>query len=835
LAELLAVPRAELAKQYDELVAQVQIREKAHRDGTLAFGLLPRLRLPLILPIWGEASYSAKANISLPPYLAEGSTDNQLALHLARFGDAEAAQRLANPSDAAVRKQIDELACTRNYPVEWTRYVALLLHTAEYRLAMGEDEGRVELTSLHRQLREVLDAKAAHGPLGAALLAQGHKVLALAAAAWREHAQPDLADKADADLKAWDECPAPDVALPLGASSAAVADLLRSQARRHVLASLSTARALDLLTLPVTAEGAQGVIACFDGSDKLAEVLVVYRPRIADYYLEPAHLVLPLEDHGIAVSDRAQAASVHRRLYVFGELACDVAIVPRGYVLGAFVRFSSSRSAPQPIHLARDFGVVNLDRSFSRDRARLVPEQLGDSVQTSRAPVLAEIVNPLAPLHPVEAILNRTAGQDLVESFALHYGGEENMPHLYQAALPLWSALGPGRIEAVDDKDGGHLALLWEDALTRYTVRLPHVSGRPFEFEARDRRGAEALVQRSVAAAEFDRNERKLRLERRKPLARIPRRLEVGWSTPPGYAQLGHTREQVLATLPRGQSIVKQNTPDLLNVLFTGEPPRTATRATRQAFIRFGPDQKVAEIRVRYVDGPAAMSTARWTQDLYTSFLKPCGAALEGPGYWLTIWSDVPPRKPSPILARWQDDITSLTFQRDGTGAEAILRDCPLAHETGVPLPRFAYLPRGPDSIVLGEARDDLHRRWKIDAPRTLADGGVVLPPPKGSRYDALLVWFENDKVARVVARHAPISAGGKPSSPAPTQLTEAWGRQIRALGWPSRQEAISDNVLQSLGWHDDQTRIRMFWQESDEGPPRIFTEWKGIATNLTP
>src|SRR5262249_41784804 len=82
LKELLARPRAELAKQFEEVAAQVQTREKAHRDGTLAFGLLTRLRLPLVLPVWTEARYSAKLQISLPPYVAEDSKDNHLARHL---------------------------------------------------------------------------------------------------------------------------------------------------------------------------------------------------------------------------------------------------------------------------------------------------------------------------------------------------------------------------------------------------------------------------------------------------------------------------------------------------------------------------------------------------------------------------------------------------------------------------------------------------------------------------------------------------------------------------------------------------------------------------------
>jgi hypothetical protein len=57
--------------------------------------------------------------------------------------------------------------------------------------------------------------------------------------------------------------------------------------------------------------------------------------------------------------------------------------------------------------------------------------------------------------------------------------------------------------------------------------------------------------------------------------------------------------------------------------------------------------------------------------------------------------------------------------------------------------------------------------------------------------------------------------------------ITEHWAREFRALGWPSRQD-VADSVLQGLGWSDDRTRIRMFWQESDEGP-RLFTEWKEI------
>jgi hypothetical protein len=338
------------------------------------------------------------------------------------------------------------------------------------------------------------------------------------------------------------------------------------------------------------------------------------------------------------------------------------------------------------------------------------------------------------------------------------------------------------------------------------------------------------LPARAAAAAEYDAAERKARLEGKKPLVRIPRRLEVGWSDPPLFVQLAMTREQVLATLARGKAVLKQERPDFVTALFTGEPPKTAARAPRQVFVRFGPDQRAAEIRVRYSAGPAAAGSGRWITDLLTGLVKSCGAALESPGSWTAAWSDQPARKPAPTLARWQDDVSLLTVQRDGTTVETILRDCPLDQPAGVPLPSFVYLPRGPEGVALGETRVELLDRLKIDKPRTLADGGVTIPPPRGGTYDALLVWFDNDRVARIVARHAPPAAASRPSPSASDQIMQAWARSMRLVGWPTRQDAGPDGALVSLGWQDDYTRVRCFAQESDDGPPRVFTEWKEIA-----
>ncbi len=69
--------------------------DRTDRDGKLLPNLLP----PITLPVMQECTYSAKLGISVPPYLKEGTYDADLALHLALFGDIEAALKVADPSD----------------------------------------------------------------------------------------------------------------------------------------------------------------------------------------------------------------------------------------------------------------------------------------------------------------------------------------------------------------------------------------------------------------------------------------------------------------------------------------------------------------------------------------------------------------------------------------------------------------------------------------------------------------------------------------------------------------------------------------------------------------
>src|SRR5207249_470400 len=139
----------------------IQLQERAHREGKVTCRLLPNLRLPLNLPVWREASYQTGADLTLPAYHAEAKKDSALALHLARYGDHEGALKLLEPGDTEGLKRIEGQRLERNYPLEWSRLAALVLHAAQLRLAEGESEGLIHLVNLHSQLLKTLDARAA--------------------------------------------------------------------------------------------------------------------------------------------------------------------------------------------------------------------------------------------------------------------------------------------------------------------------------------------------------------------------------------------------------------------------------------------------------------------------------------------------------------------------------------------------------------------------------------------------------------------------------------------------------------------------------------------------
>jgi hypothetical protein len=132
------------------------------------------------------------------------------------------------------------------------------------------------------------------------------------------------------------------------------------------------------------------------------------------------------------------------------------------------------------------------------------------------------------------------------------------------------------------------------------------------------------------------------------------------------------------------------------------------------------------------------------------------------------------------------------------------------------------FCTRGVPGCQLGDARSDAFRRLRVSGQPPVADGAEVLPLPESSPYDLLLVWSEDGRVTKLVARRR----GPLRPQDVGTALQEAWGRDIERLGMVRRQDGEPGQGDQAYGWHDDRTRVRTFAQKVD-GQLWLFTEWR--------
>jgi hypothetical protein len=830
LAEWLKLSRAEQAKLVEEWTATVgKLREQA-RSNIETVQLLPQLRPPIVSVVFAEAAFSPAAAFSLPPYLKEGQKDAAVALHLARFGDHEAALKLANPADKELFAKINTYRSERNYPNEWTRLASLALQNAELKLANGDADGAAELVLLHRELRSLLDAKSGSGALGAALLPRGLQALRLAAAAWRDPRwnKTALATDIDAALADWGATPdtMPGL-LRWGHDQSAVEQAASNGGEKGKTLVASTSgrvqRALDLLALPLPSEGADGVVAFFDDKENLTEVIVAYRPKLNELFPEPRHLALSLVEHGYKGDELATSPGLTRQSWTGGGLSYEVAVLTRGSVGGAMVRIGKEGASASSVSFARnprDFGAINLDRSFEQNRLNMAPDQSGASLEIKDTVKLAAIKQPATKFAPTGAILVRDPKADLLDILTLRWAADRNSNALSELALPLWAAYGPARLESAEDGTNGLFTLTWQNETTRLKLQLPFEDKTP-ELLVQDSRGTDALKARIDAATEFDRRERQQRLAAGKPRERLARFVQLP-ALGIDNLRLGMLREQVLAILPGTQSIRVQALSDGLKVLVLNEPPTTATYWPRQLFVRFGTDNRVAEIRVRYQEGPHA-SGPKEPGLLDALRAKPYGAPESLPPTWTGLWGDLPGRK-QPVFYRWLDDVTCLTYQHDSGGSEVVLRDCPSDKPEGVELPPLLFCRCGVEGCVLGDSQAEIHKRWHVSNPLLASNGAEVLAMPANSPYDVLLVWFDKDKVSRLIARHR----DPKPhkAQEVGAALQQAWGADLDQLGFIRRQDSTLGQVLQAYGFHDDRTRVRLFAQETQEGI-RLFTEWR--------
>jgi hypothetical protein len=744
-------------------------------------------------------------------------------VHVARHGDLEAARKLAGPNDKQVLKDIEALAYERQYPIEWTRLAALHLYEAQLRLATGDLDGATILISLHEELHQLLDPKAAKGPLGAVLLAPGRDALSKAATIWKKENRTELVAKADVAVADWGRAAGPSFAFPFGSPCAEIFGQPQTGQDVRAIAAAHILRAFDLFAMPFPAERADGVIAFFDESGKASDLLITYQSGLAEQYPEPGQLAQLLEDSGLEVQDRPKNANLRRRTYRFGDAAGDVSVVVRGGGAGALVHFSDSKEKRSAGILPRDFNGIHFERSFEQNRFLVAREQRGNKRLSLPAAKLESVRNPLAAaLKPVTATVEREPGHNLVASLSFQYAADASgSPPLHTLLLPIWSTHGLGEFQDVATETGGHLAFAWQDSQTRYLVAVPYDSSQPVVFTASDVQGPESVAGRETRALAFDNQERKARMEAGKPVVRLRRAIE--------QIELGAHKTQIQRLLPVGRAVLKRDFAGGVTATFAGDPAQSDTYVVRQLFIRFDDAGRAVELRARYADGPAARGSAG-AGELIERFKKAAGVPAEEISPWGGVWAELPPQKPAPALFQWQDDLTLLTVQRDSGGVEVTVQDrTPADNKTT--LAPFEYLARGPSDCLLGVSRQELLQRWGVTKPVVTEDGALVLHPAATSRFDALLVWFDKDQASRIVARHRQSQGGPTTAAQFAQALSAAGSQELHALGWPRRQDLTPTNLLEGLGWHDDRTRVRIFWQESDSSPPRIFTEWKELQT----
>jgi hypothetical protein len=786
LVQLLRRPRPELAELCDRWTEKVQQQHITYRQGQVRFELLPDVRLPLALPVWQQAKYSAKAGLSLPPYAKEGARDSVLALHLARFGDTEAARQLAGPD---VRDRLDKLRLARNYPVEWTRLAALMLQDAEFRLATGDADAAHDLLKVHKEIRAALDADAQKGPLGAALLPHGWGVLRQAVAVWKKEGKTDQAALAEAGLAGWGDAPPFALAVAPGALRADVVRLFGNPGQGRAVLATSVPRALDLLGLPLPGNGAEAVVACFDVGDQLSEVLVIYGAGISQEYPQPVQLGHRLEEH---TPGETLPGGLPRRRYPLSGTVCQVIGTPGSPYAGAIVQLGKASTA---VGLPRDFGPLSLDRSFGMNRSQAAPQLVGGRLVLDDAKLLSGLRLPLPLAERETILLQRDPSLDLVASLTLQYKPTPRRRSFANTALPLWQAFGAAPISG-STKDVGRLVLCWEDRKTSYTLALPHEAEAAPELVIADRAEGEALRQRAETVHALDLQARRERLQKQRPWIRLPRELE--------RVQLGQTRAEVLAQLPRGEHVLKRELPDGLLVTFLGASGNSA-KQTRELFVHFGPTGRTDAVRVRYTDTRPGATRA---------YMKALQVRLGMP--------DEGASPTGPRVLHWTDDRSDMVCQLDSSGLDVVLRDWPPDSDR-VAESEIEYLPCGLADCVLGMSRRDLLRKWHLDEKTTAVP--LVVTPDGGGLYDALLFWFEektsgDPRVVRIVARHKQPDQARMSPADASRAVAEAWGREAATLGWPRRKEP------RVWSTQDDRTQVRIFWQQNPGEAPRVYTEW---------
>jgi hypothetical protein len=809
----LSKPRAELAKLCAEADAEAQDRVAALRDGKATGALLPGLLVVVQAPVFRQAEYRKGLGFSVPAHVKGDKPDAPAALHLARYGDHEAALKLA---DDQTRKGVDALKLSRNYPVEWTRLVGLTLTDAELRLAAGDPEGAAVLVRVHEQLSKLLDAKTKASPLGTVLLGQGRRALQKAARAWRDPSikKTGLAEDCETALAAWGDV-APQ-RLP-GLDAAQLAAVFGKPGKAHSASGKALDRAADLLGLPFPAEGLLAVGAFADADGTLASVQLAYRPGIAEKYPRPEDLGLWLEERSLLPAKEQKFGALMRQEFVGLGLSAEVFRTNNSSTLGALVTLNAPKAEPAPgPRDHRSFGPAHLDLPYSVARDLAAPTQVKPTLTLRDKKQLASLADGLDVPALANAVLQRNPDADLIARARLTWSREAGADEGGRLLAGLWSAYGRGKVYAASAKGDG-LVLQWEAPSTRTQFLAPSDGTGPV-LTAMDIQPDKGLAARQKAALARAASERKARLA----AGKADSRLEAGPETINGLIlkglSVGSTKDEAeaaLALLPDGTSHRQTKLPDGRSVAILTEHSAGAAFWARQVLVRYDGD-KVAEVRVRYSEGLAAVKKGETLEARLTGDERQ-GTGEVIAGTWVGLWTDVSARKP--IMRRWRDDRIIRTYQRDATGSEVVWRARP---EDDGPSKPWYFVSRGPQGVSLGQPREKVIKA--LGKPVALDGEAEWFRMPVGSPYEMVLVEWEGGRASRIQAVER--QTVRTQAADALKALQRSWGRDLPRLGYFRRHEDAHGPILGSMYWHDDGIRVWTCVQD-ESTKARVLTEWR--------
>lgn len=810
LADLLAEPRAELARQADEVAAQIKTRFDARRQSKLTFALLPRVWQPVILPGIHDPRFHADLGLSLPSYVEAKDAERQpeLARLYASFGDIEAAKRLTGGQGT---EAFGPFRYERNFPLEWTRLAALQLHSAAQRIALGDAEGLAELVDVRSQIRQALGDHAQNTPLGQHLLTLERRVVEQAEMAWREKGEKNLADQAAAVLADWPRQVPP---LPLDEPASFWSRALGKPQQGCVIAAAPPERVLDFLQLPFPAQALDGALLFFDSQGRLAECILTYTARIQDVCPRASELA-----GGLSAWVAADAeATPTRSLQALPGWTVETRLGPVDATVGAWVRLVRQGTDLAYV-VPRDLGPLHLDRHFETNRLAVAPQRLDDPLVVKEETWLERFGNPLKAGVLLDVTLFRVPERDLLHKVRLRY--RPGTPW-HQLAAPLFAQLGPGQwiAESAGSTHGPRLRISWQDDVSQLDFCIPQEIGQPLVVELVDRRQSpDEIAAWEQAVRHREEAERRDRLSRGVPIQRLPRKLE--------YLPLGAEKDEVLRYLPKGQAVLKREFDHGMLVVINSLPPREGPPfMARQVIVQFGPDNKLVSARVRYdvAVKPRNAREADWPKTLLEPWRQAGGVVAATLSPYARRSQGLPASAPGTFY-RWRDDLTEATYLSDRGGVEITLVDRLAGHEASA----LRFLPAGPveglPGCTVGMTREDFRNACKTQPVET-PEGGWAVGVSQGI-YDAVVVWFdEHDRIRQITARFRATDPSKTTPKDMEKALTDRWGMEIRQVGWPVWRDFSPQGALQSLTWFDDAVRYRLFWADSDNSPPRLWAEW---------